>query len=66
MERTSSLTRLLWGVGCWNQHMAAAMAMAGSQKYGCPTLLQMIALDPAEELWSRERHIVGWVARQGR
>lgn len=60
MEPTSGVSRLLWGVGCWNQHMAAGLALAGSQKYQCPPVLQLIALDRPSSLWARERHIVAW------
>jgi hypothetical protein len=60
MEPTSGVSRLLWGLGCWNQHMAAAIALALSQKYGCPPVLSAIALDQPPALWSRERHVVSW------
>ena len=60
MEPTSPIARLLWGAGSWNQHMAAALALATSRKYGCPPLLQLIALDAADSLWSRERHVTAW------
>jgi len=60
MEPTSPVSRLLWGVGCWNQHMAASLALATSQKYACPPLHQMIALDRPAALWSRERHVTSW------
>jgi hypothetical protein len=60
MEPTSGVSRLLWGVGCWNQHIAASLALAASQKYQCPPVLQLIALDHPEALWCRERHIVAW------
>jgi hypothetical protein len=62
MEPTSGISRLLWGVGCWNQHMAAGLALACSQKYQCPLVLQFIALDRPEGLWCRERHVVSWHA----
>ncbi len=60
MEPTSPVSRLLWGVGCWNQHIAAGLLLATSQKYACPPLHQMIALDWSAALWSRERHITAW------
>lgn len=60
MEPTAGISRLLWGVGCWNQHMAAAYALATSSKYVCPPVHQMIALDRPVALWARERHITAW------
>lgn len=60
MDPTAGISRLLWGVGCWNQHMAAGYALATSLKYVCSPVHQMIALDRPVELWARERHIVGW------
>ena len=60
MEPTSGVSRLLWGVGCWNQHMAAGFALATSQKYGCPPVHQRIAQDRPAALWSRERHVTAW------
>jgi hypothetical protein len=60
MEPMSPITRLLWGVGCWNQHMAAGIALATSRQYGCPPLLQHIALDAADAVWVRERHVTLW------
>lgn len=60
MEPTSPVSLLLWGVGCWNQHMAAGLALATSQKYACPPIHQMIALDRPDALWSRERHVTAW------
>lgn len=60
MEPTSPVSRLLWGVGCWNQHIAACFALATSQNYACPPVHQMIALDRPGALWSRERHVTSW------
>lgn len=60
MEPTSPISRLLWGVGCWNQHTAACFALATSQNYGCPPIHELIALDRPAALWSRERHVTAW------
>ena len=60
MEPTSPVSLLLWGVGCWNQHTAAAFALATSQNYGCPPLHALIALERPAALLSRERHVTAW------
>ncbi len=60
MEPTSSISRLLWGMGCWNQHLAAAVALAVSEQYEVPEVLEAIAADRPEELWIRERQVSAW------
>jgi hypothetical protein len=60
MEPTSPVSRLLWGVGCWNQHSAACFALATSKKYGCPPIHERIAHDQPAVCWSRERHVTRW------
>lgn len=60
MEPMSPISRLLWGIGCWNQHTAGCFALATSQAYGCPPLHAAIALDQPSALLARERHITAW------
>lgn len=56
LEATSGISRLLWGMGVWNQHIGGTVSLACSQ-YELPPLLGLIALDQPEEVWSRERHV---------
>jgi hypothetical protein len=60
MQVTSPLSRLLWGMGSWNQHMAAGVALAASTQYEAPEVLASIAADRPEEFWAREGHVVSW------
>ena len=60
MEPTSNVSRLLWGMGCWNQHLAAAILLARSEQYELPEIVGAIAVDRPEEFWARERHVTAW------
>jgi hypothetical protein len=55
LEATSGITRLLWGTGVWNQHIAGLVALAASS-YELPTMIASIAVDLADEMWHKERH----------
>ncbi len=52
------VTRLLWGVGVLNPHLAAAVSLACMEDYELPPLFQEIAIAPPEELWDREQHLL--------
>ena len=58
LEATSGVTRLMWGMGVWNQHIRGLAGLACSG-YEPPPLIPAIAADLDQELWSREQHIVG-------
>lgn len=51
------LTRLMWGVGVLNQHIAGQVGLACLEKYELPTILADIAKDQPEAILSRERHL---------
>jgi hypothetical protein len=55
LEATSGITRLLWGMGVWNPHIAGLVSLAVSD-YELPTMIASIATDLADEMWHRERH----------
>lgn len=55
-EPTSGISRLLWGKGIFNQHILGTVSLACAHNYQLPPVIEAIALDPAEEIWSRERH----------
>jgi len=55
LEPTSPISRLLWGMGVWNQHIRGVVALACSA-YELPPIIADIAADPAEEMWNREQH----------
>ncbi|HOT93215.1 MAG TPA: hypothetical protein PLJ78_15190 [Anaerolineae bacterium] len=53
-----SVTRLLWGVGILNPHLAAAVSLACMEDYELPPLFQEIALTPPDALWNCEQHLL--------
>jgi len=55
LEITAGITRLLWGAGTWNQHIAGLVALASSS-YELPTMIASIAVDLSEEMWHKEHH----------
>lgn len=58
LESTSGVSRLLWGVGTWNEHILGVVSLACAQSYELPPPLFEIGATPVEELWSKERHAV--------
>ena len=58
LEATSGITRLMWGMGIFNHHIAGPVSLACMQKYEFPSIISDIALFQPEEMWSRECHIV--------
>jgi len=58
LEPTSGITRLMWGVGIFNHHIAGPVSLACMEKYEFPSIISDIALSMPEEMWGRERHAV--------
>jgi hypothetical protein len=56
LEATSGVGRLMWGMGVFNQHILGTVGLACAQSYELPPIVEQIAADRPEELWSRERH----------
>jgi len=56
LEPTSGITRLMWGFGIFNHHIAGPVSLACTEKYEFPSIVSDIALFIPEEAWSRERH----------
>jgi hypothetical protein len=56
LESTSGIGRLMWGMGVFNNHILGTVSLACAQGYELPPIVQAIAADQPEELWSRERH----------
>ncbi|RLT45236.1 MAG: hypothetical protein DWI57_01195 [Chloroflexi bacterium] len=56
LEPTSGISRLLWGKGIFNERILGVVSLACAVSYLLPPVIEAIALDPAEEIWSRERH----------
>lgn len=56
LESTAGISRLAWGMGVFNYHILGTVSLACAQGYEVPSIIQDIAADQQEELWSRERH----------
>jgi len=57
-EATAGISRLMWGMGVFNDRIMATVSLACMENYGFPRLIGDIAVDlpPAGEMWNRERH----------
>jgi hypothetical protein len=56
LESTAGIGRLMWGMGVFNHHIRGTVSLACAPGYELPPIVQDIAADQPEELWSRERH----------
>jgi hypothetical protein len=55
-ESTAGVSRLLWGMGAFNDKILATVSLACMENYGFPLIIGDIAADLPEEMWNRERH----------
>jgi len=55
-ECTTGISRLLWGMGIFNDRVLGTVSLALSN-YELPPLIAAIAADLPDEMWSREQHI---------
>lgn len=55
LDATAGITRMMWGMGVYNHHIAATVSLACST-YEFPLHIADIAIDQAEEILSKERH----------
>ena len=66
-EPTSGMTRLLWGKGIFNRSIRGTVSLACAVNYQLPPVIEAIAIDPADEIWNRERHagqLEAWCDRE--
>jgi hypothetical protein len=56
LQPTAGITRLLWGAGVFNHHVAGALSLACAASYELPPIIAAIAGDAPAALLSRERH----------
>jgi hypothetical protein len=56
LQAASGITRLLFGVGVYNAHIAGPVSLACSN-YEFPSFLSNIALEPAAEMLHKERQV---------
>ncbi len=53
----AGVARLMWGIGAWNQHLAAPVSMCSCQGYQQPPLIAALATEPDPAgMWASERH----------
>ena len=56
----AGIARLLWGIGAWNQHLAAPVSLACCQGYEQPPVIAALASEThAAGMWATERHAIG-------
>ncbi|MCB0083928.1 MAG: hypothetical protein KDE47_23470, partial [Caldilineaceae bacterium] len=55
LEPTSSIARLLWGVGAYNSHTLGSVSLACAESYELPPAIAEIGATPVEEMWNQER-----------
>jgi hypothetical protein len=55
VEETTGITRLMWGMGVFNHHLAAPLNLSMLEKYELPPIIAQIAISP-ESSWNRESH----------
>jgi len=55
LEATSGITRLMWGMGVFNRHIAGTVSLACLRKYELPPIFADIAASLPGEVWSREQ-----------
>ena len=53
---TSGISRLMWGMGNFNEHVMGTVCLARCRNYELPSLIRNIAKERIKALWSRERH----------
>lgn len=56
LEPTSGLSRLMFGTGIFNRHVLGVVSMACNENYQLPSVINQIATELPEEMWSKEKH----------
>jgi hypothetical protein len=56
LEDTSGISRLMLGMGNFNESILGTVSLAGCRHYTLPELISQIAVDPAAAIWSRQSH----------
>ncbi|MGE5222952.1 MAG: hypothetical protein ACM3PY_10960 [Omnitrophica WOR_2 bacterium] len=55
LEATSGISRLMWGMGNFNESLIGAANLALMKRYDFPNLLKAIALRTPDAFWDKER-----------
>ena len=56
LAETSGISRLLWGLGNYNEAVMGTVSLACCAGYSLPKLIEGIATDQQPAVWSREQH----------
>ncbi|HEY63857.1 MAG TPA: hypothetical protein G4O02_04745 [Caldilineae bacterium] len=56
LEATSGISRLMWGMGVFNERIMGTVSLACAEEYELPPIIPEIAATLPEEFWNRERH----------
>jgi hypothetical protein len=56
LQPTSGISRLMWGAGILNHHIAGTVSLACAAGYELPPIIAAIAGDTPEGLWSLQRY----------
>lgn len=56
LEATAGLSRFLWGMGIFNGRILGTVSLACCDNYSFPLIIEQIATDLPEQMWSREQH----------
>ena len=59
LQALSGVTRLMWGMGGWNQNVAAVVSLACMRKYELPPVFADIAAGLPDEMLDKEQQSVG-------
>ena len=55
LDATSGITRLMWGMGVFNDQTGGAVSLAQVEKYSLPPIIADIAAGLPGEMWNREQ-----------
>ena len=55
LEATSGITRVMWGMGVFNDQIGGAVSLAQMEKYSLPPIIADIASGLPSEMWNREQ-----------
>jgi hypothetical protein len=53
---TSGISRLIWGMGNFNEDVMGTVSLACCRKYELPDVIRQIATDSVDAFWSQEHH----------
>ncbi len=56
LEPTSGISRLMWGLGNFNESVVGTVSLACCQKYELPEIVHQIAADTPDAFWNKEHH----------